>query len=150
MVKVAAHGLTMEVHRGWEARMWRPVVEPPATAGPVVRLANFALPATRDTYAAEVAETLQRGEVLVSLVEFDPASANAGLYAPQGAPFLRIEDLDPMALQISGPGRLGLQRFFSLRNRAFSLYVMAREGPGLPLAFDAVNASLRSFRVGSA
>jgi hypothetical protein len=129
--------------------MWRPVVDPPATAGPVVRLANFPLPMTRDTYAAEVAETLRPGEVLVSLVEFDRSSANTGLYAPRGAPRLRIEDLDPKALQAPGPGRLGVQRFFSIGNRAFSLYVMAREGRGLIEAFRSMNASLRSLRVGA-
>jgi hypothetical protein len=148
LVRLAGHGLAIEVHRGWEARMWRPRVDPPATAGPVIRLANFPLPRTRDTYAAEVAETLRPGHVLVSLIEFDRVSANTGLYAARDAPRLRVEDLDPKALQASGPGRLGLQRFFSRGNRAFSLYVMAREGPGLRDAFHAINASLRSLRVG--
>jgi hypothetical protein len=150
VVKLAGHGIALEVHRGWEARMWRPHAEPPATAGPVVRLANFPLPATRDTYAAEVAETLRPGDVVVSLIEFDRASANGGLYAARGAPRLRVEDLDPKALQASGPGRLGVQRFFSSGNRAFSLYVMAREGPRLRETLAAVNASLRSLRVGPA
>lgn len=148
MVRIAGHGLAIEVHRGWEARMWRPRVDPPATAGPVVRLANFPLPTTRNTYAAEVAEVLGPGHVLVSLIEFDHASANTGLYAARGAPRLRVEDLDPKALQASGPGRFGVQRFFSLGNRAFSLYVMAREGPGLRESLHAVNATLRSLRVG--
>ena len=129
--------------------MWRPHAEAPGTAGPVVRLANFAMPATRDTYAAEVAEMLGTSEVLVSLVEFDRVSANTGLYAARGAPHLRLQDLDPNALQAAGPGRLGVQRFFSLGNRAFSLYVMAREGPGLREAFHVLDASLRSLRVGA-
>jgi hypothetical protein len=148
MVRLAGHGLAIEVHHGWEARMWRPRTEPPATAGPVVRIANFALPSTRDTYAAEVAETLEPGHVVVSLVEFDRTSANAGLYAARGAPRIGVEDLDPKALQAPGPGRLGVQRFFSLGNRAFSLYVMAREGRELPGAIRSLNASLRSLRVG--
>jgi len=126
--------------------MWRPRPEPPATAGPVVRLANFALPTTRDTYAAEVADTLEPGQVVVSIVEFDRGSANAGLYAARGAPRLRVEDLDPKALQAPGRGRLGVQRFFSLGNRAFSLYVMARDGRALPEAIRLLNASLRSLR----
>ena len=149
MVKIAAHGLEIEVHHGWEGRMWRPHADPPVIAGPVVRLANFALPTTRDTYAAEVADVLRPSDVLVSLVEFDRASANTGLYAGRGAPTLDVGDLDPNAVQVAGPGRLGVQRFFSLRNRAFSLYVMAHEGRDLRHAFDVVNASLRSFRVGA-
>ena len=130
--------------------MWHPHADPPATAGPVVRIANFPLPATRDTYAAEVAETLRPGDVVVSLVEFDREVANAGLYASRGAPRLRVEDLDPKALQASGSGRLGVQRFFSIGNRAFSLYVMAHEGPRLREAIHAVNATVRSLRVGPA
>jgi hypothetical protein len=147
-VRLEGHGLTLEVHRGWEARMWRPVVEPPATAGPVVRLANFPLPRTRDTYAPEVADKLRPGDVLVSLVEFDRASADTGLYAARGAPRIRIDDLDPKALQAPGPGRVGVQRFFSHGGRAFSLYVMAHEGPRLREALAAVNATMRSLRVG--
>jgi hypothetical protein len=148
VVRLEGDGLALEVHRGWEARMWRPRPEPPAKAGSVVRLANFPLPTTRDTYAAEVVETLRPGDVVVSLVEFDRASANTGLYAARGAPRIRIDDLDPKALQAPGPGRLGVQRFFSHGGRAFSLYVVAREGPRLREALAAVNATMRSLRVG--
>jgi hypothetical protein len=148
VVRLEGDGLALEVHHGWEARMWRPRPEPPAKAGSVVRLANFPLPRTRDTYAAEVADTLRPGDVVVSLVEFGHGPANAGLYAARGAPRIRIDDLDPKALQAPGPGRLGVQRFFSHGGRAFSLYVMAREGPRLREALAAVNASLRSLRVG--
>jgi len=147
-VRLDGHGLTLEVHHGWEARMWRPRADPPAKAGPVVRLANFSLPRTRDTYAAGVAETLRPGDVLVSLVEFGRSSANTALYATGGAPEIRISDLDPKALQSPGPGRLGVQRFFTHGGRAFSLYVMAREGPRLRDALAAVNATMRSLRVG--
>jgi hypothetical protein len=148
-VRLDGHGLTLDVHHGWEARMWRPRVDPPATAGPVVRFANFPLPKTRDTYAAEVAGTLRPGDVVVSLVGFGRGSANTALYAARRAPLLRIEDLDPKALQAPGAGRLGVQRFFSQGDRAFSLYVMAREGPGLREALAAVNATMRSLRVGA-
>lgn len=150
MVRLAGHGVAVEVHRGWEARVWRPDVASPAVPGAVVRLANFALPDTKNTYAAEVADDLRPGHVLVSLVELDPALADRGLYATQGAPTVGIDDLDPRALQAAGPGRLGVQRFFSLHGRAFSLYVMAREGPRLEHALHAMNASLRSLAVGVA
>jgi hypothetical protein len=150
VVRLAGHGVAVEVHPGWEARVWRPDVAPPAAPGAVVRLANFPLPATKNTYAAEVADDLRPGHVLVSLVELDPALADRGLFATQGAPTVGIDDLDPRALQAAGPGRLGVQRFFSLHGRAFSLYVMAREGPGLDQALHAMNASLWSLAVGAA
>src|SRR5439155_554473 len=136
-------------YRGWvdpggEARGWGPDAAPPAVPGAVVRLANFPLPVTKNTYAAEVADDLRPGDVLVSLVELDPALADRGLYAGQGVPRVRADDLDARALQAAGPGWLGVQRFFSLHGRAFSLYVMAREGPGLEHSLRAMNASLRS------
>ena len=62
---------------------------------------------------------------------------------------MRADELDPRALQAAGPGRLGVQRFFSLHGRAFSLYVMAREGPGLEHSLRAMHASLRSLTVGT-
>ena len=148
MVRLAGHGVAVEVHPGWEARVWRPVVAAPAVPGAVVRLANFPLPVTKNTYAAEVADDLRPGDVLVSLVELDPSLADRGLYAAQGVPSVRVDDLDARALQAAGPGRCGVQRFFSLHGRAFSLYVMAREGPGLEHALRAMNASLRSLTVG--
>ena len=130
--------------------MWRPEMAAPAVPGAVVRLANFALPVTKNTYAAEVADDLRPGDILVSLVELDPALADRGLYVAQGVPRIRVDDLDPRAVQAAGPGRLGIQRFFSLHGRAFSLYVMAREGPGLEHALRALNATLRSLTVGVA
>jgi hypothetical protein len=69
--------------------------------------------------------------VVVSLVEFDPSLADVGLYAPRGVPEFGADDLDPRALQRAQEGRAGLQRFFSVNGRAFSLYVMARQGSGL-------------------
>jgi hypothetical protein len=84
VVRLAGHGVAVEVQPGWEARVWRPVVAPPAVPGAVVRLANFALPDTKNTYAAEVADDLRPGHVLVSLVELGPALADRGLYAAQG------------------------------------------------------------------
>ena len=149
MVRLAGHGVAVDVHPGWEARVWRPDALPPAVPGAVVRLANFPLPVTKNTYAAEVADDLRPGDVLVSLVELDPALADRGLYAGQGVPRVRADDLDARALQAAGPGRLGVQRFFSLHGRAFSLYVMARERPGLEHSLRAMNESLRSLTVGA-
>jgi len=148
VVRLAGHGVAVDVHPGWEARVWQPDALSPAVPGAVVRLANFPLPVTKNTYAAEVADDLRPGDVLVSLVELDPALADRGLYAAQGVPRVRADELDPRALQAPGPGRLGVQRFFSLHSRAFSLYVMAREGPELGRSLHAMNASLRSLTVG--
>jgi hypothetical protein len=111
-----------------------PDLPPPAENHPVVRLANFALPLTKDTYAEDVADGLRPGRVVASLAEFSPALADRGLYGPQGVPALGAADLDPRAVQRQATGRAGVQRFFSEQGRAFSLYVIARSGSGLDRA----------------
>jgi hypothetical protein len=136
------HGLAVSVHDGWEARIWMPDLPPPAENHPVMRLANFALPLTKDTYAEDVADGLRPGRVVASLAEFSPALAGRGLYAPQGVAGLGVADLDPRAVQRQAPGRAGVQRFFSEQGRAFSLYVIARSGPGLDRAMDELTIQL--------
>ena len=136
------HGLALSVHDGWEARIWMPDLPPPAENYPVVRLANFALPLTKDTYAEDVADGLRPGRVVASLAEFSPALAGRGLYAPQGVPKVDVADLDPRAVQRQAPGRAGVQRFFSEQGRAFSFYVIARSGPGLDRAMNELTSQL--------
>ena len=143
------HGLTLVVHDGWEARIWMPDLPPPAENHPVVRLANFALPLTKNTYAEDVADGLRAGEVVASLAEFSSPLAGKGLYAPRGAPDLELGDLDPRAVQWQAPGRAGVQRFFSEHGRAFSLYFVARRGPGLERAIHELGYQLRNLTVGA-
>ena len=141
------HGLALSVHDGWEARIWLPDLPPPAENHPVVRLANFALPLTKDTYAEDVADGLRPGRVVASLAEFSPALAGRGLYAPQGVPRVDVASLDPRAVQRQAPGRAGVQRFFSEQGRAFSLYVIARSGSGLDRAMDELTIQLEGLVV---
>jgi hypothetical protein len=147
MTELRAHGLALTVHRGWEARIWMPQEPPPAENHPVARLVNFALPQTKDTYAEDAAADLRPGQVLASMAAFSPRLADRGLYAPRGVPRFAREDLDPRALQRHLPGRLGLQRFFSVRGRAFSLYVIARDGDGLEASIRELIAQLRTLVV---
>ena len=144
-----SHGLTLAVHDGWEARIWMPDLPPPAENHPVVRLANFALPLTKNTYAEDVADGLRAGQVVASLAEFSPALAGTGLYEHSGVPDLAPADLDPRAVQRQAPGRAGVQRFFSEHGRAFSLYVVARRGPGLDRAMHELTAQLHGLTVGA-
>ena len=101
------HGIALTVHDGWEARIWMPDVPPPAENHPVVRLANFALPLTKNTYAEDVADGLRGGQVVASLAEV--AGAGGSVYEPQGF-HPEPSDLDPRAVQRQAPGRAGVQR----------------------------------------
>jgi len=144
---LSGHGLALTIHDGWEARIWMPDLPPPAENHPVIRLANFALPLTKNTYAEDVADELRAGEVVASLAEFSPVLADRGLYAPSGVPELHPRDLDPRAVQRQAPGRAGVQRFFSDHARAFSLYVVARRGPTLERAMRELTIQLRGLAV---
>lgn len=143
------HGLALTIHDGWEARIWMPDLPRPAENHPVVRLANFALPFTKNTYAEDVADALRPGQVVASLAEFSPDLAGRGLYAPEGVPELDPADLDPRAVQRQAPGRAGVQRFFSEQGRAFSLYVVARRGAGLDGAIRDLATQLHGLTVTS-
>ncbi|MGZ8579052.1 MAG: hypothetical protein ACXWWX_05925, partial [Actinomycetota bacterium] len=135
---------------GWEARIWVPDLPAPALNLPVITLSNAVLSDARTTYAAEESERLPRSKVMVSLVEFDETLADVGLYAPQGVPGPFTEDdLDPRALQRARRGRSGLQRFFSVNGRAFSLYVIARDGPALARTLGKLHQALTSLVVGT-
>ena len=147
MTELRGHGLALTVRRGWEARIWLPDAPAPAENRPVMRLANFALPSTKDTYAEDVADELGPGHVVASLAEFAPRLADRGLYAPQGVPAFDLEDLDPRAVQRHLPGRSGLQRFFSVRGRAFSLYVIARDGADLRATLRELHQQLHALMV---
>ena len=147
MTELRGHGLALSIERGWEARIFMPQEPPPAENHPIVRLANFALPTTADTYAEDVADALRPGQVVASLVEFSPRLADRGLYASTGMPAFGLDDLDPRALQRHVPGRYGLQRFFSAGGRAFSLYVIARDGHGLAASLRTLEAQVRGLVV---
>jgi hypothetical protein len=147
MTELRAHGIALAIRRGWEAQVWVPDLPPPAENHPVVRLANFALPSSRNTYAEDVADALRPSQVVASLAEFSPALADRGLYAPQGVPRVHANELDRRAVQRQAPDRAGVQRFFSVRGRAFSLYVVAREGDGLDDALRDLDAQLHGLVV---
>jgi hypothetical protein len=105
------------------------------------------LPNSRNTYAEDVADALRPGQVVASLVEFSPDLADRGLYAPQGVPRLDVADLDARAVQRQARGRAGVQRFFSVQGRAFSLYVVAREGQGVAAALRDLDSQLHDLVV---
>ena len=150
MTRLVDHGISIDVPSGWEARMSVPGLAPPAVNLPVLHMADYRLThARQSSYAVETAAAMEQrtGGVIVSLIEFDPALANIGLYAPQGAPTLLARDLDARALQIPRPDQGGVQRFFSMSGRAFSLYVVASIDRASERRIGAVNDSLASLQV---
>lgn len=148
MTRLADRGLTVDVPPGWEGRIFTPRLPPPAENHPVLHLADVPLPYARSSYV-ETAATLpgQRGGLVCSLVSFSPDLADVGLYAPQGVPRIHAHELDPRALQIPAPDHAGVQRFFSVRGRPFSLYIVASVDRHTAARLQTLNDALASLQV---
>lgn len=139
MGELRAHGVAVDVPSGWDGRISRrpehgevsaatadvPPAAPGFTTQPVTHLASVPLPADMADFGSEVVEDLGPDDALVVLVEYEPASAGAALFAAQGVPrSLDPELFSPSTLQRSLPGQAGLQLFFSEAGRALCLYVV--------------------------
>ncbi|MCU1428803.1 MAG: hypothetical protein JWL83_2803, partial [Actinomycetia bacterium] len=99
-MRLSAHGLSVEVPPGWEARILRrTAVAFGEQARPVVHLANFALPEGRGDFGAGVVEHMRSGEVFVVLFDYGTASAHQLLFRHVGLPTLAIADFSPRRLQ---------------------------------------------------
>jgi hypothetical protein len=150
MTRLNDHGISIDVPPGWEARMSVPRLPVPAVNLPVLHMADYPLThARQSSYAVETAAAMgkRKGGIVVSLIEFGSELADVGLYEPRGAPILHPRDLDGRALQIPRPDQGGVQRFFSMTGRAFSLYVVASLDRSTARRLATLNASLSSLRV---
>jgi hypothetical protein len=133
-MRIAAHGLELDVPSGWEGRIRRLVLPSVTETSDGVRLrshavlhaANFALPEERGDFGSSAVETMQPGHAFVALVEYHSSSAGTALFAAgAGMPRqLSPDDFNPRQLQRTIPGQAGAQRFFVEEGRAFCLYVV--------------------------
>jgi hypothetical protein len=125
-MKLARHGLGVEIPHGWDARIYRRAADQAgSTTRAVMHAANFALPEQREDYGGGAVEIMRTGDVLLMLLEFDPEAAATPLFAHQGLPRrLSPSAFAPNRLQRILPGQAGAQFFFSDAGRAWCLYVV--------------------------
>jgi hypothetical protein len=145
-----AHGISMLVPTGWEARFSRPAsrLDDGGTAHPYLHAANFALPAARAPFGSGVVGDLRASDVFVALLEYAPASAATPLFSSRGVPVrLQAGDFSASALQRSRRGQTGFQRFFHESGRAFCLYVVLGGRPAYERGLASVNSLLWSMRI---
>ncbi|MCI0543525.1 MAG: hypothetical protein L0Z49_03645 [Actinobacteria bacterium] len=129
VVRLRAHGIDVDVPRGWDGEIYRPStgftaqgVEGGST--PVMHLSNSALPPVRGDFGSGAVELLRSDNVFLVLVEYDRSSANRSLFSTQGMPQVRAEDFAPDTMQHPVQGQSGAQYFFNTGGRAFCLYVV--------------------------
>lgn len=162
-MRLEAHGLAVDVPRGWDARISRraeseatgpaapgtgaDVVPTSGYTAPVLHLANFALPDGRGDYGSGAVGTMRAGDVFVALLEFGPEAVGTALFAPRGLPRLRAGDLTEAALQRPVAGLAGAQRFFTDGGRAFCLYAVVGSVVRRSTLVTLVNGAVGRIRV---
>lgn len=122
-MKTSAHGLSIEVPDGWEAR----IVRRPDSA-PFLHVGNFALHHDPGQFGAGVTGRMGPDTVFAALVEYlvdEHVRPDEGLFAARGwRPRLRLGEFGRRQLQVTRPGHLGAQRFFTEAGRPFCLYTV--------------------------
>jgi hypothetical protein len=121
-VRTSAHGLSIEVPRGWEAR----IVRRPHNA-PFLHLASFALRGDTGQFGAAITGKMRPDSAFAALVEYlvdDDLRPGTGLFAPRWRPRLGLSEFRHTQLQVMRPGHLGMQRFFTEAGRPYCLYAV--------------------------
>ncbi len=148
MEKLTRSGVEIELPDGWDGRIYRREAEAQAVTRRALHAANFALPPNLGDYAVGAVERMEIGDVLVVLLEFDPASAGQGLFRNEGLPVgLGPGDFSPGAMPRAIPGRTAAQWFFSLEGRAFCLYVVLGSHSGRAAMLPLVNQVVETLKV---
>ena len=122
-MRTAAHGLSVDVPVGWEARIVR-LTE----SAPYLHVASFALTADVGQFGAGATAAMGPDTAFAALVEYvvdRHATPGAGLFASRRwQPRLRVGEFGHDRLQVMRPGHLGAQRFFTASERPFCLYAV--------------------------
>src|SRR3954468_7939953 len=125
MPRLVAHGVAVDVPRGWEGRIIRRAsLNPVEQSRAVVHVASFPLPEERGDFGVGVTELMRSGDVFVTLFEYGPESLGQPLFAEQGIPRLTRDLFASKRLQRTLPGQVGCQLFFTAERRPFCLYVV--------------------------
>ena len=147
MSVLEAHGLQVELPRGWSGRVFKR----PA-GGATLHAGDFQLPLDDGEFGDRSTALMPAGATFLALTEYRPGAGLApgeGLFASQRIP----HTLDPTAFSSRGlahprPGQAGLQHFFTVAARPFCLYVVV-SGPrsGRRRQLAVLGHMLRSLRV---
>lgn len=129
-MRINAHGLEVDVPRGWDGEIYRrtgglkPLGGPAEHTSAVLHLANFPLPPSRGDYGSGAVEVMGADGIFLSLFEFGPESVGRTLFQAEGLPEPEPGDFAPQTMQRPLPGQSGAQYFFSVGGRPFCLYVV--------------------------
>lgn len=146
-MRLQSAGMSVDLPAGWEGEIGRGGEMAPqgiSRRPTVAHFANFPLPVERADFGAEAVEMMRTGDAFVALFEYGVESADRPLFSHRGVPRIQARDFDRNALQHGLPGQSGLQRFFTVDGRAFSLYVVVGSHLDRADVIDEINQLLDS------
>ena len=133
-MRLAAYGISLELPRGWDGRIYRRT-----GASPTLHAANFQLPAEDADFGSGATGRMPYGGIFLALKEYEAGPhlrPGTGLYASRSIPLpLHSRYFQPRALQVGRLGQSGFQHFFTAAGRRpFCLYAVIK-GAHVPLDF---------------
>jgi uncharacterized surface protein with fasciclin (FAS1) repeats len=139
VTRLSAHGFTLDVPAGWDARIYRrpaagvsaapaphgPPAPPGASTYAVVHVASVPMPPDIGDFGSSGVDRLGADDAFVVVFDHGPDAVGKPLFERQGLPrVLDAGDFAPDVLQRSLAGQAGLQAFFTESGRACCLYVV--------------------------
>ncbi len=122
-MRLSAHGISLELPRGWEGRIYRV-----RGGDPILHAANFALPATDGDFGSGATGVMPAAGAFLALKEYRTGPRlvpGTGLFAPRSIPLpLATGRFHRRALQVGRAGQAGFQHFFTTAGRPFCLYAV--------------------------
>lgn len=121
---LSGHGVAVDLPGGWEGRISRH-----QDAGPVMHIATFPLRPSDGDFGAAATGRMRGDDVFAALLEFQVGGTvrpGSGLFQAVGRPLPEPREFGPAQLQVTRPGQLGWQRFFTESDRALCLYAVIR------------------------
>jgi hypothetical protein len=126
-MKVSNLGIRVEAPLGFDVEIYTRADERGrylADAPAILHAANFWLPRERSDFGHEVVQSMRLVDVFIALIEFGPGASEKALFAASGVPVIDSESLSTDVVMGAATGQAGVQRFFHVGPRAFSLYAV--------------------------
>ena len=125
MPTVRAHGISADLPRGFEGRIFRRPATGPERPYPVAHFATFPLPPDTADFGGGAVDRMGPLDIFVVLFEYGPESLGAPLFERVGMPrSLSPAQFRPYTIRRGLGGQSGTQWFFTENDRPFTLYAV--------------------------
>lgn len=159
MSKHAAHGISAELPSGWSGLIYRrrdddsvtgKAAEEVPESGAIFHAATVPLEQNDADFGSSVVRRLGSIDTLIVLMEYavdENLRPGEGLFEERGVPWpLDARDFSSRSLQVTVEGQAGVQRFFTIEDRPFCLYVVLGSRRALR-QLDRINSVLDSLEI---